>query len=270
MSRFIPTTQPSPPPTPTGTNLKRTAAKTSLVSGLALTAAGGGLVTLILWGFSWLGAGGVAVGGAVWAMAQLAKKGLSQNQSPQDDHTALVQFKQTMTRCRYLEHVEKYGEHAAAQFESLMARRRQVSDLLDQKFRPGELTHGRYAMIAEQTFFSMCDNLSEIATALQTVDAIDPVSIEPHLRELEAAGGSAPRHQQERTSLQERLTLRRTQLEQIAARLGTNEETLTQMDRLTTALSALRDQSSHAELDLESSLEELKRLTTRVDQYKRH
>ena len=42
---------------------------------------------------------------------------------------------------------------------------------------------------------------------------------------------------------------------------------LTQMDRLSTALAALPDHSSHAALDLDSSLDELKRLADRVKRY---
>jgi hypothetical protein len=137
--------------------------------------------------------------------------------------------------------------------------------MLGEKLTPGELTYARYLGTAEQVYLSALDNLGAMAGLLRSAGAIDEPYVRQRMTQLQ---GQADVHsQRELQTLEQRLALRRTQLERVADLLARNEEAMTQMDVATAEIAAMRTGTKQASLDMETAMSELARLARRAKDY---
>jgi hypothetical protein len=136
--------------------------------------------------------------------------------------------------------------------------------MLGERLSPGELTHARY-LGTEQVYLSALDNLGAIAALLRSAGAIDEAYVRERTRVLQGQGDAHSRR--ELQALEERLALRRTQLDRVADLLARNEEAMTQMDAATAEIAAMRTGAKQASVDMETAMNELARLARRAKDY---
>ena len=179
------------------------------------------------------------------------------NQLEFQRETKLKELKRYISKTQYLENVGSHGEKAAAQLIQISERFKKIQDLLALKFNIGEITYARYFSAAEQTFLSILDNLHDVATSLNNISAIDPAYTDEQLKS----------NGQETAALQERKTLREKQISRVIELFAFNEKAITEFDRVSTALAAVKTQQGQSDTGLESAMAELTELANRAKKY---
>jgi hypothetical protein len=130
----------------------------------------------------------------------------------------------------------------------------------------GELTYGRYLGSAQKVYEAAIRNLGEVAVSLRSVSTIDIDYIDRRLAQLREDLDSGEPGLRETDTLQERMTLHRTQHDRVAALLAQNEAAMTVIDRTAAALADVplgRQQSAEAE----EAMERLEELAERTGRY---
>jgi hypothetical protein len=169
----------------------------------------------------------------------------------------LKELKRYISKTQYLENVGDLGETAAAQLTQISERFKKFGDLLALKFNPNEITYTRYFSAAEQTFLSILDNLHEVATSLNNIDAIDPDYTEDQLK----------LHSKDNSALEERKVLREKQISVVTELFAFNEKAITEFDRVSTALAEVKTQQGQSDVGLEVAMAELTELANRAKKY---
>lgn len=154
-----------------------------------------------------------------------------------------------------------------AQVDGLQQKYRAFETVLRRKFNPAEMTFTRYLGITEQVFLAGLDNLSRIADTLHGLSAIDVRSVEQRLSHLAGDGIESEAQDRETEALKERLTLLERQRGRIDAWLAENERAMTQIDHAMAAIADLDTSQGHAELDIETAMQELHTLAERAPAY---
>lgn len=124
----------------------------------------------------------------------------------------------------------------AEQLQALQQKRATLIKVLERRLDAGELTYARYLATAQQVYNSAIDNLREVAVAHQSIDSIDEAYIDRRWAELSDDDSDSESADRERSSLEGRRELRRSQLTRVAKLMAQNEAALTALDRTTTAL----------------------------------
>ncbi len=125
------------------------------------------------------------------------------------------------------------------------------------------MTYARYLSTAQQVYLAALENLREVAVAEQSVSAIDDDYINQRLEELvdqEDETATA-----ERTSLEDRRSLRETQEKKVADLLAQNESAMTLLDRTATALADAP--IGRQPQDAEAAMEALQEMADRASKY---
>jgi len=151
------------------------------------------------------------------------------------------------------------------QIEQLTEKYDNFIEVLDRQLDPGELTHVRYAGIAEQVFLGGLDNLKEISLALRSISTIDPDRIMGRLANLDAT--TADEASEVRT-LNERLELRKSRTARVEDLLRENEQAMTRLSQVSARIASIRTGSGHAVMDMAQAMTELEDLSERADRYK--
>jgi len=160
---------------------------------------------------------------------------------------------------------ETGSQEGARQFSRLADKFAAFRRMLGDKLSPGELTYARYLGTAEQVYLSALDNLGAMAGLLRSAGAIDEPYVRQRMADLQ---GQADAHsQRELQALEQRLGLRRTQLDRVADLLARNEEAMTQMDVATAEIAAMNTGTKQASVDMETAINELARLARRAKDY---
>lgn len=152
----------------------------------------------------------------------------------------------------------------ARQLELLGQKRGNLIDVLDKRLDAGELTFSRYLGTTQRVYSAAISNLSEAATALQSVSAIDPEYVDGRLAELDEPGANT-HSDQERETLESRKALYASQQAKAAGLLTKTEEALTAIDHTATALADAR--MGGRPIDAELAMEELVDLADRAKRY---
>jgi len=160
---------------------------------------------------------------------------------------------------------ETGSAEGARQFARLGDKFAAFRRMLSDKLRPGELTYARYLGTAEQVYLSALDNLGVIAGLLRSAGAIDEPYVRQRVQDLQ--GRSDAHSKRELKALEQRLALRRTQLDRVADLLARNEEAMTQMDVATAEIAAMSTGTKQASVDMETAMNELARLARRAKDY---
>jgi hypothetical protein len=150
------------------------------------------------------------------------------------------------------------------QLRAIQEKRDNLAEVLNRRLDEGELTYARYLTTAQQVYLAALDNLHEVSIALRSISAIDEEYIDRRLNELrdEPNGDSADK---ERSSLEGRKSLMRSQETKVAELLGQNESAMTAMDRTATALADAPIGRTPA--DAEAAMGALEELAQRAAKY---
>ena len=136
--------------------------------------------------------------------------------------------------------------------------------LLERKLNVSELTFGRYLVAAEQVHLAVLDNLSSIASQIESVTAIEDKYIKERLRELSKLMSPAAADVEERRTLEERAKLRGSQLDRINTLLTRNEEAITKFDASNSAIAEMKGVSRRSDAGIESATADLEMIAKRA------
>jgi hypothetical protein len=214
-----------------------------------------------------VGASGVfGMGLAGWLVNYFARRGSFARRYLEQAHRALEAEARIKLEALREELHELGLDQGVSQVSKFRAKLDTLEDLLRRKLDPGELTYGRYLGIAEQVYLAALDNLHEAALAVRASRAIDLDYIEGRLDEIESDGIQQVEEEEIR-SLESRRALHAEQSERIEAILRQNEAAMTQLDRTSAAIAAVRTQPGQSALDLETAMAELEEMARRAPKY---
>lgn len=158
-------------------------------------------------------------------------------------------------------------EPGLKQIEALQDKYQAFEALLRRKLDPGEMTFTRYLGMTEQVFLAGLDNLGRVSDTLRGLSAIDRSTVTQRLQHLHDDGIDSAAQDREIAALTERLGLLERQQERVSHWLAENETAMTQIDHAMAAIADLDSNRGHAAMDIESAMQELKRLADRVPAY---
>jgi hypothetical protein len=191
-------------------------------------------------------------------LAQLAEKYRREREE------RIATLKDDLSVCEKVVGAEQYSRQGREQFERVAMKFRRLNELLQKKFKVGELTYGSFLGAAEQVHLSVLDNLVRMVLLIKSAEAIDPAYISARLSDLKALKKISPADEREYLSLAKRLDLRERQLDQINTLLTENEESMTVIDETIAAVAAVQTGRGLAEVDLQSAMTHLKEIAGRA------
>ncbi|MBI4349476.1 MAG: hypothetical protein HY553_21755 [Elusimicrobia bacterium] len=161
------------------------------------------------------------------------------------------------------------ADQGAKQFRMARERFESLQRTLDDKLQPGELTYSRYLGASEQVYLSVLDNLSVVAALLSSVSAIDPRYIAARKKALLALTSPPEADRKELKTISERERLLSDNLEKVNSLLTSNEEAITNMDKLGVALAEIRTSPDGGGADLDTAIQEMEELAKQAHRYGR-
>jgi hypothetical protein len=157
-------------------------------------------------------------------------------------------------------------DQGLSQLRRLRQKRDNLAEVLGRRLNAGELTYGRYLGTAQGVYQASIDNLRETAVALQSISAIDHEYVERRLAELtEANDSEAEAIIRERTSLEDRRSMREQQMTRAAALLAQNESAMTVLDKTAGAIADAP--IGQTPTDAEEAIAQLEELAARAGRY---
>jgi hypothetical protein len=181
--------------------------------------------------------------------------------------TILESLEKDLQQLTTIKGPELLADQGAEQFKKIRLKYQNVRDLLEQKFDSGEMAYGRFAGSAEQVYLSALDNLKQVASTLKSASSIDLLYIQKKIEELSRRPLESEADNKELESLQKRLSLWEEQVKRVNELLSMNEEAMTRMEEVSSAISALNTGSKFASTDLETAMEHLQELAKRAPIY---
>jgi hypothetical protein len=151
----------------------------------------------------------------------------------------------------------------AYQLKAIQEKRDSLVGVLNSRLEAGEMTYARYLSSAQHVYLATIENLHEVAVAEQSVSAIDDEYIDERLEELADQEGETATA--ERTSLEDRRSLRKTQEKKVAGLLAQNETAMTVLDRTATALADAN--IGRKPQDAEAAMKALQEMADRAGKY---
>lgn len=212
-----------------------------------------------------LGALGLAAGMGAWRLRarRHAEQAPTHEAEAKGDLKAL---KRALKRCRHLDNVDtRMADTALEQFEQGADRFKLLQARLEAKFERGELTYSRYMSAAELVHQAILDNLREVEAMMHHLESINAPYARAELKK--RATGVQPADLSTTDSLSERLGLAEQTESKIRAFLAYNERALTELDRVTAAVLAIKTSKGSQNVDLEAAIEELRELAARAKKY---
>ncbi len=153
------------------------------------------------------------------------------------------------------------------QLERLQEKFELLEKILSEKLNPGEISFNRYLGIAEQVFLSVIDNLSEVTTRINSIQAIDIDLINSRMLELDRQKEIDEHQRLEMESYSKRQGIFNEQQKTIKHLFAKNESAMTVIDETTAALSGITTRKGMSTLDLETAMQELSQLASRANDY---
>lgn len=210
---------------------------------------------------------GSLIGGGAWALDYLLRRDRHANRYLQAVRDALGDRRQQAAR-DLRQQLDRLGHaEGLSQLERLQEKYQAFSELLGKKLNPGEITYGRYLGMAEQVYLAGLDNLQRIVHTLQSVQTIDQDYVQRRITELDSLASPSETQRRELEALQDRLVLRRNQLEKVSAWQAQNEQAMTRMDQTMAAIAGMTTVQGHAGTDLETAMQAMQELAARAGDY---
>lgn len=205
------------------------------------------------------------VSGVKRMLARLGGHGASRPDAPAD---TMKDLKRALSRSQYLDAIDPaMAEKALAQFEQNEDRVAKFRSVLAAKFEPTELTYERYLSAAEQLHQAVYENLSDVSVMLANLNSLAVREARKELSVLERFAQLTEDEVRTAAGLRERLAIAERTEAEIRSRLAYNETALTELDRVNWALSSIKTSKSTANIDLETTMTELRELAERAKKY---
>jgi hypothetical protein len=169
-----------------------------------------------------------------------------------------------LQHCAAVSGAEQYSRQSQQQFTGIDKKYQRLRELLQKKFKVGELTYGSFLGAAEQVHLSVVDNLLRIVSLIQSAEAIDPEYIAERIKDVQSLKKVTEADEREFESLRKRLELRENQLQQVNILLTENEESMTVMDETIAAIADIQTGKGLADSDLQSAMTHLKEIAGRT------
>lgn len=161
--------------------------------------------------------------------------------------------------------VTRFAEQGQYQFQVIQQKTAVFKDILDQKLSGEELMYQRYLSMVDQVMLSILDQLISVTLTLKAANAIDAQRSEQQLLSLRKIQKPSPLDLSETQTLEDRLQLRQEYMAKIDDWLTSNERALTEIDRMTLAISEM-DRVQLAGIDSETARENLQRMAEKIAQ----
>ncbi len=230
-----------------------------------------GVLAAALFGFTMplvVGASGLAcVGLAGWIVNYFARRDRFASRYLRRAHEALERETRRKLQNLEAELRELDLQQGVVQLARFKEKLDTLTTLLKRKLDESELTYGRYLGMAEQVYLAAVDNLHEAALAARTARSIDLRYVEQRLAVLEKEDATAPDVAGELEALRGRREIHAEQSARVSELLSRNEAAMTQLDRTSAAIAAVRTAPGHASMDFETAMSELARLAKRAHKY---
>lgn len=210
---------------------------------------------------------GTLISAGAWALDYFLRRDRHANRYLQAVRAALGDRREQAARELQRELDELGHAEGLSQLSRLREKYQAFAELLGKKMSPSEITYGRYLGMAEQVYLAGLDNLQRIAHTLDSIETIDNAYVERRLGELQALPNPGATQRAELEALQDRLVLRRNQLDKVSAWQAQNEQAMTRMDQTMAAIAAMTTVQGHAGTDLETAMKELQALAARAGDY---
>lgn len=148
------------------------------------------------------------------------------------------------------------------QLEQLEAKFAAFQNVLNLQFDEDELTHKRYLTTAEQLYFGAVDNLKRVAMLWNSVTAINVSHLQKQLASEELS-------EQETDAIKKRLAIHQQSEQDRKDIISINEEAMTSLDAVTIALGGIQTKDGLSDVKLDTAMDEIMHLISRVDNYNR-
>lgn len=176
----------------------------------------------------------------------------------------LTDLESRLKKAAAIEGCKSHGDQALKQLKMVCKRFETMQTLLASKFEPTELTYSRYFVAGEQAFLAVLDTLDGIVARLQSACAIDPRYYDERVNAARRQKAMKPADEEELRTLQDRMTLRDSQLDTVNTLLSFNENAITEFDRVNAAIAEVKGVKSQTGVDLDSAMRELETLAQRA------
>lgn len=183
---------------------------------------------------------------------------------------AYLHLQNEKAAAKKLEYVQEYldergFEQGSAQVDKLQDKMTSFERVLNSKFERGEMAYARYHTIAQQVFLSSLENLENAVTNLEAIDSIDPEYIDRRYDELIILNDQEPvgltdEQFAEKESLDRRLELRTKHLDIVDNLLSANEQSMTELDNISSKLATARTDGKNIEAELQRAINSLNKL----------
>ncbi|MGJ8638713.1 MAG: hypothetical protein ACSHYA_04910 [Opitutaceae bacterium] len=154
-------------------------------------------------------------------------------------------------------------ESGSDQMLNLEAKYETFVSVVEDKFRPSEITYGRYLGIAEQIYLAGIDNLQQVAIALKSTQSIDRAYVEQQLRHLDNNG--VENEDSDYQALRDRLKLLEETATHVDQLLVENEKAMTQLVQTGAQLAKVRTDPREAKMEMDQAMTELSYLAESMD-----
>mgnify|MGYP007066198719 CR=1 FL=1 len=157
----------------------------------------------------------------------------------------------------------KLIDSALTQFRHVGESSASFMDVLGRKLDSNEFTFGVYAAPAEQAAFGVYDNLEQIVTILSAIGSINVGELQQRVRELEELTNRSERENGVLEQLKERLKLHSDEIVHIEQLILENAQAITALEKVTTAITKMRNRDRQQTYGHEMVLQELLKIAER-------
>ncbi|MBF0259326.1 MAG: hypothetical protein HQK62_10890 [Desulfamplus sp.] len=221
--------------------------------------------------------------GVLWALIQIfflhdriGGKYISVLNQKQQQYQAYLRetLQNELKECTSIQGVEDFADQALSHCLKIEEKLHSIKDILKLKVKSGEITYGRFAGAAEQVTLAVLDNLQDIVATIKSSASIDSAYIQKRVKAIEQKGKIAEavvteEDIKQKNALLERLELKQQQFARISRLLCSNEEAMTEMEKISAALSEWESQEDFTDTDFESAISRLHELAEQAHQYQK-
>ncbi len=173
-------------------------------------------------------------------------------------------LKEELIKSKTLPGVEPYATQAVEQFTRVNHKYEKIRRLLDKKIYSDEEAIGSIWGAAELVYLGVLDNLTEVASMVESISSIDPDYINGRLDFLSRIAELTDSDVREVETLKRRIQIRNDRLQETNELLTRNEEALTQMEETGQALSNIRSDGAFTEVSSQRSTQRLRDLARSI------
>lgn len=246
-------------------------AASGILGGLATVLFDGGLIV------STVALGGAALSVSSWLINYFGRNKILADRHLKKLHlelekrkeAALKQIKLDLEELKSIADAQHLAKQGSDQFLKSVEKYRNLESILKQKFSQTEITYVRYLGTAEQVYLTILDKLLDVTNTLKAIRTIDLDYIEERLQVLSQLQQPTEADRREQDTLQNRLDLRKKQIQKVNILLTDNEEAMTALDHTAAAISETKTVKGRANADFESAMNELQRLANQAKRYNR-